>query len=237
LDNNLRGRKIAEDGLKRFPDSAMLKLTLAWTYLLESDAFGCFENYRDTIEIAYKLGREVEEAKNKSRPEIFQTRRFMAKAYAWHGEEFDRAVDEAEATIEMDPYDATERATLAFFLANAGQFDKALDWVSWAVAHDDKDFFWVKANTAWIYYLTGRYEEALQVLKGDEATHSWPIMMIYVQLGRLDEAKAAGAEWAKTGFHSILAETCVPVREPMKQKYLDDLRKAGVPERAERASP
>jgi adenylate cyclase len=237
LDNNLRGRKIAEDGLKRFPDSAMLKLTLAWTYLLESDAFGCFENYRDTIDIAYKLGREVEEAKNKSRPEIFQTRRFMAKAYAWHGEEFDRAVDEAEATIEMDPYDATERATLAFFLANAGQFDKALDWVSWAVAHDYKDFFWVKANTAWIYYLTGRYEEALQVLKGDEATHSWPIMMIYVQLGRLDEAKAAGAEWAKTGFHSILAEACVPIREPMKQKYLDDLRKAGVPERAERSSP
>jgi hypothetical protein len=29
----------------------------------------------------------------------------------------------------------------------------------------------------------------------------------------------------------------MPVREPMKQKYLDDLRKAGVPERAEKASP
>ena len=25
----------------------------------------------------------------------------------------------------------------------------------------------------------------------------------------------------------------MPIREPMKQKYLDDLRKAGVPERAE----
>ena len=34
-----------------------------------------------------------------------------------------------------------------------------------------------------------------------------------------------------------LAETCVPIREPMKQKYLSDLRKAGVPERAVRASP
>jgi hypothetical protein len=79
--------------------------------------------------------------------------------------------------------------------------------------------------------------EALEALKGEEATHPWPLMMIYAELGRLDEAKAAGAEWAKAGFHSILAETCLPVREPMKQKYLDDLRKVGVPERAERASP
>jgi hypothetical protein len=57
-------------------------------------------------------------------------------------------------------------------------------------------------------------------------------MMIYAQLGRLDEARAAAAGWLKTGFHSVLAETCVPIREPMKQKYLNDLRKAGVAERA-----
>jgi tetratricopeptide (TPR) repeat protein len=93
----------------------------------------------------------------------------------------------------MAPNDATDRATLAFYLANAGQFDKALDWVSWAIAHDYQDYFWVKANTAWTYYLTGRHEDALQVLKGGEATHPWPLMVIYVQLGSLDEAKAAVA--------------------------------------------
>jgi adenylate cyclase len=84
-DNALRARKIAEEGLKRFPESALIKLRLAWSYLIESDGFGSFENCRDTIGIAYKLGREVEEAKNKSRFEIYQTRRFMARAYAWHG--------------------------------------------------------------------------------------------------------------------------------------------------------
>ena len=62
-------------------------------------------------------------------------------------------------------------------------------------------------------------------------------LMIYVQLGQFDEAKAAAAEWLKTGPHSVFAGTCVPIREPMKQKYLNDLRKAGVPERAVRASP
>jgi adenylate cyclase len=237
FDDALRARKVAEEGLERFPDSAILKIRLAWSYLIESDAFGPFENCRETIEAAYRLGREAEEAKYKSRYETFQTLKLMAHVYAWHGEEFDHAIDDAEAAVEMDPYDATERASFAFYLANAGQFDKALDWVSWAIAHNFQDYFWVKANTAWTYYLAGRYEDALQVLKGGEATHPWPLTMIYVQLGRLDEAKVAAAEWAKTGPHSVQAESCTPIREPMKQRYLNDLRKAGFPERAKRASP
>ena len=36
-----RDERSAEEGLKRFPDSASLKLGLAWSYLLESDEFGC----------------------------------------------------------------------------------------------------------------------------------------------------------------------------------------------------
>jgi hypothetical protein len=56
-------------------------------------------------------------------------------------------------------------------------------------------------------------------------------------LGRIDDAKAATAEYLRSGPHSVQAEACMPIREPMKQKYLDDLRKAGLPERAERASP
>ena len=204
---------------------------------MESLAFRPFENCRETIDTAFKLGREAEEAKNKSRFEIYQTRRLMAHAYAWHGEEFDRAIDDAEATVEMAPYDAADRAQFAFYLANAGQFDKALDWVSWAIAHNYQDFFATRANTAWTYYLAGRYEDALQVLKGVEATHPWPTLVIYIRLGRIDDAKAAAAEYLKTGPRSVLAEACNPIREPMKQKYLDDLRKAGLPERAERASP
>jgi adenylate cyclase len=236
-DNALRARKVAEDGLKRFPDSANLKIRLGYSYLLESVSFGPFENCHETIDTAFKLGREAEEAKNKSRFEIYQTRRFMAHAYAWHGEEFDRAIDDAEATVEMAPNDAADRAQFAGYLAGAGQFDKALDWVSWAIAHNYQDLFWIKAGTAWIYYLAGRYEEGLTVLKGVEATHPWPLIVIYAGLGRMDEARAATVEYVKTGPHSVLAESCAPLREPMKQKYLDDLRKAGLPERAERASP
>ena len=106
-----------------------------------------------------------------------------------------------------------------------------------ATAHNYQDYILVKLPTAWTYYLAGRYQEAPEVLKGVEATHPWPLIVIYVRLGRSDEAKAAAAEWLKIGPHSVVAESCTPIREPMRQKYLDDLRKAGLPERATRASP
>ena len=56
-------------------------------------------------------------------------------------------------------------------------------------------------------------------------------MAIYARLGRIDEAKAAAADWLKTAPHSILTQSCNPIREPMKSMYLDDVRKAGLPEK------
>jgi hypothetical protein len=77
-----------------------------------------------------------------------------------------------------------------------------------------------------------RNDDALQTLKGvDSSRYAWPLLVIYSQAGRIDYARAAAAEFLKTGPHSILAESCEPLCEPMKQKYLDDLGKAGLPER------
>jgi adenylate cyclase len=61
-----QARQIAKEGLARSPDSALLKIVLAWSYQSENNFFGPFENCRDTTEIAYKFGREADEAKNKS---------------------------------------------------------------------------------------------------------------------------------------------------------------------------
>ena len=232
-----QGRQIAKEGLARFPNSALLKIVMAWSYQYENMFFGPFENCRDTTEIAYKFGREADEAKNKSPYEMFRTRDLMSHLEAWRGENFGSSVWNAEAAVEMSPNNVLLRAGLISRLAEAGQLDKAIGWISWAMAHDYKNHSELKINVAWTYYLSGRYEQALQALKGIEASNPWPAMVIYANLGRMDEARAAAVEYIKEGLHSILSESCVPIREPMKQKYLDDLRKLGVPEHAERASP
>src|SRR6185437_4388572 len=67
--------------------------------------YGPFENCREAIDIAYKLGREADDANNKSRFLIYQNLKLMTHVYAWHGE-IDRSVQQAEAAVAMSPHDA-----------------------------------------------------------------------------------------------------------------------------------
>jgi tetratricopeptide (TPR) repeat protein len=220
-----------EGGLARFPDSPLLKTRLAWTYNIDNVLYGPFENCHESAETAYRLGREAEDAKNKSRFIIYSIRYLMVDGYAWYGENFDRSIQEAEAAAEMSPYDAAAKGILAYRLVNAGKLDEAIEWASWALAHDVQKSPFPRNNLAWAYYAAGRYEEALEIFKplGDSYNPAQGAVH-YASVGRLDEAKAEVATYLKTGRHSIATESCAPMREPLKQKYLNDLRTAGMPE-------
>jgi adenylate cyclase len=237
FDDNLRARKLLEEGLAHFPDSALLKVYLAWTYQFENEVFGPFANCHETAENQHRLGREAEDAKNKSRYLIFVTRKLMAGAYAWRGEDYERSFHEAEAAVEMAPLDTETRSTAAYYATNAGRLDKGIEWASWAVEHNVHNDPFAKINLAWAYYAAGRNHEAVEVFKGLESLLPAQGAAQYASVGRLEEARAVVTKFLKTGSHSIETESCWPFREPLKQKYLDDLRKAGMPERAERASP
>jgi adenylate cyclase len=231
-DDNLRARKILEDGLARFPDSPLLRIRLAWTYNIDNVLYVPFENCHESAETAYRLGHEAEDAKNKSRFIIYSTRYLMVDGYAWYGENFDRSIQEAEAAAEMSPYDAGAKGVLAYRLVNAGKLDEAIEWASWALAHDVQKSPFPRNNLAWAYYVAGRYEEALEIFKplGDSYNPAQGAVH-YASVARLDEAKAEVDAYLKAGHHSIKTESCAPMREPLKQKYLSDLRKAGLPEK------
>ena len=231
-DDNLRSRKIAENGLDRFPKSPLLKIRLAWTYQIDNLLYGPFENCRESAETAYKLGREVEDAKSKSRFIIYQSHVLMAYAYrvAWRRL---RPLSQMsrKPRSRCRRYDALTNGALAYVLINAGRVEEGIEWATRAMAHDIRGDF-SRNNLAWGYYAAERYEEGLETFKplGDSwnpaqgAAH-------FASVRRLDEAKAEIALYLKSGRHSIATESCVPMREPLKQKYLDDLRKAGLPEK------
>jgi adenylate cyclase len=231
FDDNLRSRKLLEEGLAHFPDSALLKVYLAFTYEFENEVFGPFANCHETAENQYRLGREAEDAKNKSRYLIFVTRKLMAGAYAWRGADYERSFHEAEAAAEMAPFDTETQSTAAYYATNAGRLDKGIEWASWAVAHNVQKDPFAKGNLAWAYYAAGRNAEAVEVFKGLESLLPAQGAAQYASVGRLEEARALVAKFLKDGSHSIQTELCWPFREPLKQKYLDDLRKAGMPER------
>ena len=54
---------------------------------------------------------------------------------------------------------------------------------------------------------------------------------MYLRVGRVDEARAIIADWLKIEPITIATDSCWAMKEPLKSAWLDDLRKAGLPEK------
>jgi adenylate cyclase len=228
-----RARRIAEEGLARFPDSPAVNLVMANAYLLDQLDLGPFPDCHETFALAWKHAGQADKTKNKSKWLAYGHHILMAKLYAMHAGDFDRSVDEAEAAVEMAPNEPIARSSLSFFLSNAGRKDQAIEWASHALRQEHSAAFamFLKPNLAWTLYLAGRYEEALENIKGNEMVTPDVAAAIYVRVSHVEEARALITDWLKRGAYSIATESCLAIKEPMKSAYLDDLRKAGLPEK------
>jgi adenylate cyclase len=229
-EDNAAARQVCQDGLVHFPDSALLRTMLAWTYL-EPTVDQWTKPSEADIEVAWRFGKEAEAAVDKSRLEIWLSHWLMAALYQWHEQDFDRSVVEAESTVQIAPYDGFSRVALAFYLANAGRTDEAIEWVNEAIRRDPNAPGSWQGNLAWAYYLAGRHEDALAALQTmDEPYRDW-LAAVYVRLGRIDEARAVMTTFVKDTGYTLEDEARWPLIEPLEQGYLDDLRKAGMPEK------
>jgi tetratricopeptide (TPR) repeat protein len=137
--------------------------------------------------------------------------------------------------IAWTPNDAQMRSPLSGFLINTGRTDEAIEWASRALAQPHSSAFakYYKLNLAGALYFAGRYQEALDTVKGSETILPDTAAAIYMRAGHIEEARKIIADWLKTGHnhYSVALESCFPVKEPMMTAFLDDLRKAGLPEK------
>jgi class 3 adenylate cyclase/TolB-like protein len=229
-EDNTAARQTCEEGLTRFSESALLHIMLAWTYLEPTLSQWTTPSDPD-IALAWRSGKQAEAARDKSRLETWLCHWLMTFLYQWQEENFERSVLEAEATVQIAPYDGLSRSVLAAYLANAGRTDQAIEWAKEAILRDPKSPDWWHGNLAWAYYLAGRYEDALIELQKESEPLRDHLAAIYVRLGRIDEARAVMAEFVKDTGYTLEDAVRWPLKEPLAQGYLDDLRKAGMPER------
>jgi adenylate cyclase len=230
-EGNTRARQVWQEGLTRFPDSALLQSKLAWTYVRDIWTFQSDQPERE-LQLAWELGKQVEAAQNKPRLATWLNHWLMAWLHQWHEGDFARSVAEAEAALRMVPYDAFSRADLAGVMANAGMTDQAIEWAEEAIRRDPEGPEWLYVGSlAWAYYLAGQYDESLTELEKMSEPSSLVLAAVYVRLGRIDEARAVMVEFAKDNPGWALEdEVFFRLKEPLEQAYLDDLRKAGLPE-------
>lgn len=120
---------------------------------------------------------------------------YAAMAYV-HLEENDleRAIATSERALSLNPNDTNAMCDLADFLGYAGRLDEAETLLQKAMRLDPLHADWVRWNMAWIQWLGGKYDQALQTMN---AMFEIPPManrvlaIIYVSLGRQEEARAA----------------------------------------------
>jgi adenylate cyclase len=163
----------------------------------------------------------------------------LGSVYIWH-KQYDLGLQSFQRAHELNPNEATILADYAWALANSGQPDKALPLIEKAIRLNPYSPPFYRGDVLWrVHFVAGRYKEAvdalLQVTGVPYHSRYRKLAATYPYLGRMEEARAAMAT-----FRELEPQASIELyarTEPFKRKgdlgrYLDGLRKAGLPEKA-----
>lgn len=101
-EDNAKARQVWQEGLAKFPGSALLRAKIAFTYVIDIVREYTDDPWRDT-ELGWKLAKEAAAIQDKSRQESLLTHWAMAYFYYLHDADFERAADEAEQRQGWSP--------------------------------------------------------------------------------------------------------------------------------------
>ena len=227
----LKARAILQQGLDRWPSSTLLRLMLGWTHLwVAMNEPG--EDPGPNIDKAWRLATDASSTPSYSPLEAWLEHWLMAFLFQWRDNDFSRSVTEARNAAELAPYDAFSRSDLSWILANAGHADEAIEWARFALRHDPNGPSRYNANLAWAYFVAGREREGIDALR--EKSNEFPILSaaLHVRAGEVEEARALVAQYVQAGgADTVHREDVIPLIEPVGTRYVEVLRKAGMPER------
>jgi class 3 adenylate cyclase len=230
--DDVEARRIWQNGLEEFPDSAVLRLALAFTY--NRDIFRADTgSYReDDLAEMERVSAEAREIPQKPKLALWLGH-FLDANIAYWREDWPHVLSAAEATMRIAPNDARTRVELAYLLANAGHVRQAVTWAEMGLRADPHLPHHFRDDLGWSLYLDGRPREALDALSGIDTTSSHLTRAAtFARLGQTEAAhealrkyRLARPEWtiSTVAYH-------MPMQESVKRSFLEDLRKAGLPE-------
>ena len=163
---------------------------------------------------------------------------YLAWAYVMK-KQHDQAIAEARRAIELDPNFSEGYARLGEILNLSGKPEESVSLLKKAMRLDPHypPHHLIYLGNA--YYAMGKYEEAIAAQKRcltRGPTYLAPhraLAVIFSELGRKEEARAEVAEMLKISPHASLGgqKERLPFKDQaVLARYLDGLRKAGLPE-------
>jgi tetratricopeptide (TPR) repeat protein len=153
----------------------------------------------------------------------------------------DRQIAALERAISLDPSDALSQGGIGVALTQHGRSEEAVKHFETAMRLDpmspSRPLWFI--CIAWTHFDAGRYEAALQWanrsldLKPDYEFGYRTLAATYAQLGQMEKARAAVAEQLRLEPEmtvSRIREQSMGVRPDFRERWLNALRRAGLPE-------
>jgi TolB-like protein/class 3 adenylate cyclase len=230
-----QARQVAFEGLQHFPNSAIIKIKLAWTYLNDVRRGYSDDPARD-LERAFSLGSEGMAGHDIPRLGQMHGHWLMALAYFYCKQDYPRALEERDTTLAMAPIDAIVLVDLSQTLTFSGRPAEAIASIRKAIELDPGFPAWFHTYKAEAHYAAGDNRDTIAEL-GQAGQSQFRTLIYraasYAALGQLDEARTASAELQKWSSGTNLAKLRYEFpfqTDSDRERMIADLRKAGLPD-------
>ncbi|MGD9040657.1 MAG: tetratricopeptide repeat protein [Desulfobacteraceae bacterium] len=238
-EDSAKGKELLENAVRLDPGYSV---AWAWLYLFHTmDArLGLSESPVDSR----KRAQECLQKALALDDENSIAHSFLGFSYLLKGQH-DKAVSEGKLAISLEPNSTGGLAIFSCILHHSGRFEEAIEQMKKAMRLGAIYPAYYEFKFALNYAFLGRYDEAIAAFnqleercrKGEFPTRAiglaeTGLAVVYVELGRLEEARALVAEALKANPDLSLKHLKgPPYKDPVYlQRLLESLRKAGLPE-------
>ncbi len=230
--DNERAAEAWNQGLKAFPDSALLQAKLGFYHFMRPYLYfedGAAADYAE----AGRLARSALAKPQRSPLESRLAHWLFAYVSCQEGD-YDRALRELEATIQLAPYDVFQEADLSTIRILAGEPEEAIRMNEKAMNADPANRAFYQQLRAWALCVAGRYEESEAALHESIELPAVPLLhaINLAHLGQADGARASVTKFLEKHPNMTLAKwrSANFYRDPsILDRQLTVLAAAGLP--------
>ena len=232
-EGNIMRRKLSEEAIAMDPEYPRAYLMLSATHLLDI-LYGASESPEKSLKMAEELVKKALSLNDKSA----WGHAFLGRIYLTQ-RQYEKAIAEGERALSLDPNSDFVQAALAYTLRNAGKEERAVALMKRAIRLNPIPPPWYLGVLGSSYYALKRYKEAEET--GEKMLGCAPdslmahllLAAVYSEMGRQEDAKIQASEIQRINPKFTLEHfpQAVLIRnQDEKRRYIDALRKAGLPE-------
>ena len=228
-----QARRLCEEAIALDPDYAGAYAYLGSTHFMDA-IMGSSKSPAESLKLAFKSIKKAI-ALDDSFAEAHSLLGFLYVLT----KKYDEGIAECEHAIAVEPNSAGANIWMSLVLTHAGSHEEAVRYAERALRLDPFPVGWWFRALGQAYSWVDRYEEAITAYKealqrapNDIRTHL-PLTVVYSWAGRSEEARAQGSEVLRINPKyslEVARKKSLYKKQADRDRYLDALRKAGIPE-------